>query len=86
MREKNDKMSPTLTGCLKMNSFTATVTIPPGGTSAQPESLATKLMYSLEVAQVVKVFAASLALELAGIARDQEYSQALPLSVTWCGA
>jgi hypothetical protein len=29
MREKNDRMSPTLTGCLKMNSFTATVTMRP---------------------------------------------------------
>ncbi len=29
MREKNDRMSPTLTACLKMNSFTATVTMRP---------------------------------------------------------
>ena len=27
--EKNDKMSPTRTGCLKMNSFTATVAMRP---------------------------------------------------------
>ena len=38
------------------------------------------------MAQALKVLAASLDLELVGIARAQEYNQEAPLSVTWVGA
>ncbi|MNY42828.1 hypothetical protein D3C86_1777530 [compost metagenome] len=58
----------------------------PGGTLAMPSFSATNAPYSLEVAQALKVFAASLALELVGIASAQEYNQAEPLSVVSCGA
>ncbi|MNG26642.1 hypothetical protein D3C81_1965380 [compost metagenome] len=54
----------------------------PGGTLAMPSFSATSALYSREVAQALKVFAASLALELAGMASAQEYNQAEPLSVT----
>ncbi len=40
----------------------------------------------MEVAQAVKVLAASFCWELVGIASAQEYSQAEPLSVVSCGA
>lgn len=43
-------------------------------------------MYSLDVAQVIKALAASLWLDVAGIARDQAYSHEEPLSVTSVGA
>ena len=51
-----------------------------------PSFSATRALYSLDVAQALKVFAASLALELVGIANAQEYNQAEPLSVTSWGA
>jgi len=53
---------------------------------ATPSVLATNAPYSLEVAQLVNTLAASLALELVGIARDQEYSHEVPLSVFSWGA
>ena len=51
-----------------------------------PSFSATSAPYSLDVAQVLKVLAASLALEVVGMASAQEYNQALPLSVTAWGA
>src|SRR5690349_17780108 len=43
-------------------------------------------MYSFDVAQVIKAFAVSLCLEVAGIASDHAYSHDEPLSVTSIGA
>ena len=50
----------------------------PGGTATQPFSCATSWMYSFDVAQVVKVFAASFCFEEAGMPRFQLQSQVGP--------
>ncbi|MNN76810.1 hypothetical protein D3C81_1932210 [compost metagenome] len=58
----------------------------PGGTFVMPSLSVTSWMYSLEVAQVTNDLAASLCLEVAGIANDQAYNHEDPLSVTSIGA
>src|SRR5580698_1279322 len=47
----------------------------PGGTDTQPFSLATSSIYAFEVAQVMKVRAASFCFEVAGMLRFQLHSQ-----------
>src|SRR6185295_18127776 len=58
----------------------------PVGTDAQPFSLATRAMYSLEVAHLTNFCAASVFFELAGIAKFHDQSQLAPLGVTAVGA
>ena len=58
----------------------------PVGTLPQPTSLPTRLMYSLLVAQVMNLVAASTFCDPAGIASAQAHSQLAPFGVTIIGA